>query len=84
MKVSLVLILFIMYLQYVFKEYVTYFVFFSGPAHILCLTVASGWNKERCMTVVGIKITVTEKYSIFCTIYLLRVYGYILCAFWTF
>jgi hypothetical protein len=22
--------------------------FLSGPAHILCLTVASGWNKERC------------------------------------
>jgi hypothetical protein len=21
----------------------------SGPAHILCLTVASGWNKERCV-----------------------------------
>jgi hypothetical protein len=23
---------------------------FSGPAHILCLSVASGWNKERCIT----------------------------------
>jgi hypothetical protein len=23
--------------------------FVSGPAHILCLTVASGWNKEWCM-----------------------------------
>ena len=23
--------------------------FVSGPAHILCLTVASGWNKERCI-----------------------------------
>jgi hypothetical protein len=22
---------------------------FSGPAHILCLIVASGWNKEQCM-----------------------------------
>jgi hypothetical protein len=22
---------------------------FSGPAHVLCLTVASGWNKERCI-----------------------------------
>jgi hypothetical protein len=22
---------------------------FSGPAHILCLIVASGWNKERCI-----------------------------------
>ena len=24
------------------------FFFLSGPAHILCLTVASGWNKEQC------------------------------------
>ena len=23
--------------------------FVSGPAHILCLIVASGWNKERCI-----------------------------------
>ena len=23
--------------------------FVSGPAHILCLTVASGWNRERCI-----------------------------------
>jgi len=23
--------------------------YFSGPAHILCLTVASGWNKEQCI-----------------------------------
>jgi hypothetical protein len=25
------------------------FFFVSGAAHILCLTVASGWNKERCI-----------------------------------
>jgi hypothetical protein len=25
------------------------FCFFSGPAHILCLNAASGWNKERCI-----------------------------------
>jgi hypothetical protein len=24
------------------------FYFFSGPAHILCLTVTGGWNKQRC------------------------------------
>jgi len=29
-------------------EQLLIFVFFAGPAHILCLTVASGWNKERC------------------------------------
>ena len=32
--------------------FVFFFLFyglFSGPAHILCLIVASGWNKERCI-----------------------------------
>jgi len=28
---------------------VCFVLFVSGPAHILCLTVASGWNKERCI-----------------------------------
>jgi hypothetical protein len=41
------------------------FVFFvSGPAHILCLTVASGWNKERCTPEIEITVTVTAKSSI--------------------
>jgi hypothetical protein len=44
---------------------------FSGPAHILCLNVASGWNKERCMPEFGIKITVTESLP-FC-LYLLSI-----------
>jgi hypothetical protein len=37
----------------VFTNCVLFFFFFyglfSGPAHILCLIVASGWNKERCI-----------------------------------
>ena len=28
---------------------VCFVLFVSGPAHILCLAVASGWNKERCI-----------------------------------
>jgi hypothetical protein len=38
--------------------------FVSAPAHILCLTVASGWNKERCMPEIEITVTMTEKSSI--------------------
>jgi len=66
---------FVTYLQCVFVNVLrnSYrFVFlFSGPAHILCLTVASGWNKERCMPEFGIKITVTES-TPFC-LYLLSI-----------
>jgi hypothetical protein len=29
-------------------EVLCLFCVISGPAHILCLNVASGWNKERC------------------------------------
>jgi hypothetical protein len=69
MKVSLVFILLISHLHFVLVTLVqrtdTDYSFFPGPAHILCLTVASGWNKERCLPVVGTKITVTEKYPIF-------------------
>jgi hypothetical protein len=39
---------------------------FSGPAHILCLIVASGWNKERCIPEIEIKITLIETISIVC------------------
>jgi hypothetical protein len=34
-------------IQFVF--WFVFFCLFSGPAHILCLTVASGWNKEGCV-----------------------------------
>jgi hypothetical protein len=33
--------------------------FVSGPAHTLCLTVASGWKKERCMPEIEVTVTVT-------------------------
>jgi hypothetical protein len=33
---------------------------FSGPAHILCLTVASGWNKERCEPEIDFSILHSE------------------------
>ena len=39
-------------------------VFFSGPARILCLTVASGWNKERCMPESELIITLAAKFSV--------------------
>jgi hypothetical protein len=33
------------------------FFFVSGPAHVLWFTVASGWNKERCIPAVEIMVT---------------------------
>jgi len=37
---------------------------FSGPAHILCLTVASGWNKERCKPETEFGILLTGNFSV--------------------
>jgi hypothetical protein len=37
----------------------------SGPAHVLCLTVASEWNKERCISETENILTWTERSSIF-------------------
>jgi hypothetical protein len=34
----------------VLMDYVLFVSFVSGPAHILCLNVASGCNEERCTT----------------------------------
>jgi hypothetical protein len=49
-------------LQFVFRCCCVCFV--SGPAHILHLTVASGWNKERCPPEIELSVTVTVKSSI--------------------
>jgi len=35
---------------------------FSGPAHILCLTVASGWNKERCKPETEFRVLLIETF----------------------
>jgi hypothetical protein len=40
------------------------FLLFQVPAHILCLTVASGWNKERCTPEINIIVTLTPTSSI--------------------
>ena len=47
-----------------FVEQLLICVFFSGPAHVLCLTVASGWNKERRMPEIELIITLTAKFSV--------------------
>jgi hypothetical protein len=39
----------------------------SGPAHILCLTVASGWNKERFKLEIEFRILLTENFFMFWT-----------------
>ena len=39
--------------------------FVSGPAHILCLIVASGWNKERCIPKILPLLRHTTSYSVF-------------------
>jgi hypothetical protein len=66
MKVSFVLILLIstcnLCLLHFFVEQLLICVLFSGPAHILCLTVASGWNKERCTAEIEIIIKLITKF----------------------
>jgi hypothetical protein len=47
-----------------FFAVVVFVLFVSAPAHILCLTVASGWNKERCAPEILITVTSTAKPSI--------------------
>ena len=44
-------------------------VFFSGPALILCLTVASGWNKERCAPEIELIITLPQNSQLCLTVY---------------
>jgi hypothetical protein len=41
-----------------------FFLLFQVPAHILCLNVASGWNKGRCISEIEKIVTVTPKSSI--------------------
>jgi hypothetical protein len=41
--------------------------FVSGPAHVLCLNVASGCNSERCTTEIEKFLKLTESY--FVTLY---------------
>jgi hypothetical protein len=38
--------------------------FVSGPAHILCLTVASGWNKELFIPAIEVIVTLIAATSI--------------------
>jgi hypothetical protein len=45
-------------------DFVCLFCMIQVPAHILCLTVASGCNKERCKPEIEITVTVTEQSSI--------------------
>jgi hypothetical protein len=49
-----------LYLSLFLMEVVLFVLCVSGPAHILCLTVASGWNKERCTSEIDI-LTFTER-----------------------
>jgi hypothetical protein len=52
----------------VLMEDVSFVSFVSGPAHILCLTVASGCNKERCTTEIEVTVALTVESSIFQTV----------------
>jgi hypothetical protein len=40
---------FVLLADYIIVFFFFCFFLFSGPAHILCLSVASGCNKERCI-----------------------------------
>jgi hypothetical protein len=56
--------------------------FFSGPADILCLTVASGWKKERCRPEIELKILLIENSAIFVCVWFLSTACIMIYSLW--